>query len=266
MAVKIISDVHGEYRSLREQLEPSDTAILLGDYLNLIDFRGLGGILSEVYTREEVRRAFKLIHAEGSKAKGRRLTDFIPESANKAERLGELIEESYYEFFASLPCESVILYGNTDNPAMLKRLAGAKHQVIEAGVVTLGGERFGFVSGAPHGPWAAGLAGEMETSRYESLIDSLGEVDVLCSHYPPAVPGITWDVIARRDEVGSGKLVEYLDRYTPSYHYFGHVHNPMCESEVRGKTMLINAGFFRERKKVLVHDNFHPEARRNNAR
>lgn len=253
MAVKIIADVHGAYDSLAAQLEPEDTAILLGDYLNLVDFRTLDGILSQVYTREEIFIALSALAAGSSELAKRSIRDISAGDEEKHRRVRELMREAYSAFFASLPCRSYVIYGNTDSPEMMRELATGDAQLVEAGVIDIEGQRFGFVSGNPHGPWTVGLPGEMEPAAYGALVESVGSVDVLCTHCPPAIPELTWDRLANRDEVGSSALVEYLDRFQPSRHYFGHVHNPRVSSVVRGRTRVMNAGFFRERRTVVIH-------------
>lgn len=253
MAVKILSDIHGEYGAIKEQLERDDVAVMLGDYLNLIDFRTMDGILAQVYSRDEVVRALALI-AKGNKKEARQqIRATIGGTAEKNEKVRELIVQSYEEFFASIPCKCFMLYGNTDGPEVMRGFAGGKNELVESGVVTVGGERFGMVSGAPYGPWNVGLPGEMETERYNGLVASLGPVDVLCTHYPPAVPDLTWDMLGNRDEEGSAALLDFIDAHTPAYHYFGHVHHPRSSRAARGNTRLVNAGFFREQKTALIH-------------
>jgi len=254
MAIKILSDIHGEYGAMKTQLLPDDVAILLGDYLNLIDFRTLDGILSEVYSREEIRKVLTLM-ATGDKERARvQIRDAIGGTPDKSEEVRAKIAASYTEFFASIPCKCYMLYGNTDGPEAMRRLvAAADAELVECGVVEVDGQRFGMVSGAPQGPWNTGLPGEMDTERYDAMVASLGPVDVLCTHYPPAIPDLTWDTIAERDEVGSSALVSYIDENGPSYHYFGHVHHPRESCTVRGSTRVINAGFFRASKSAVVH-------------
>lgn len=253
MAVKILSDIHGEYAALKDQLAKADIAVMLGDYLNLIDFRTLDGILAQVYSRDEVVRALELI-AKGNKEEARQqIRATLGGTAEKNQKVRELIAESYEEFFASIPCKCFMIYGNTDGPEVMRQFAGGKNELLESGVVTVGGERFGMVSGAPHGPWSVGLPGEMETERYNELVASLGPVDVLCTHYPPAVPELVWDMLGNRDEVGSTALLAYVDEYAPTYHYFGHVHHPRSSRSDRGRTHLINAGFFKEHRTALTH-------------
>lgn len=253
MAIKVISDIHGEYEALREQLEPDDTALLLGDYLNLIDFRTLDGILARVYSTEEVKRVLEMI-AQGNKQLAlARIRDAVGGSPEKSELVRQMIAESYEEFFESIPCRCYMLYGNTDGPHVMERYVSGRVEMIECGVQRIDGIRVGFVSGAPRGPWTAGLPGEMEQARYDDMVRSLGPVDVLCTHFPPSIPELTFDKMANRDEIGSPALLSYIDRYAPAYHYFGHVHSPRESCCVRGETKVVNAGYFRAHKEALIH-------------
>jgi len=254
VAVKIVSDIHGEYPALANQLRPDDTAVLLGDYLNLIDFRTLEGILSDVYTREQVLVAL-IEFAKGRKEIARRsIREIAGGTSKQSRRVRELVVQGYEEFFSSLPCRCYILFGNTDDPALLKKSAEGDVEIVDSGVVTIGEERFGLISGTPHGPWTVGLPGEMDPVLYSKSVDSLGPCDVLCTHCPPAIPELTWDRLANRDEEGSTALLDYLDEYQPTRHYFGHVHNPVASEAYRGRTRVINAGFFKEHQTVLVHE------------
>jgi len=253
VTVKIISDIHGAYGAMRGQLQSDDIAVLLGDYLNLIDFRTLDGILAEVYSRDEVKDALSLM-ATGDKEPGRQqIRMAIGGTTEKSERVRELIFENYKEFFASIPCKCFMLYGNTDGPDVMKGMVPGNVELVEAGIVTVEGERFGMVSGAPQGPWNVGLPGEMSTERYDSLVASLGPADVLCTHYPPSVPDLTWDMLANRDEVGSKATLAYDEDHAPTHHYFGHVHNPKAFRIQHGNTTLLNVGFFKEHGKVVIH-------------
>ena len=84
MTIKIISDIHGEYRALADQLEPEDVAVLLGDYVNLIDFSTLDGILSDVYSREQVALALELFAKGDPQEARRRISEVIGSSPYKA--------------------------------------------------------------------------------------------------------------------------------------------------------------------------------------
>ena len=254
MAIKIISDIHGEYDALGAQLEPGDIAVMLGDYVNLIDFRTLEGILTDVFSREEVERALALFASGDPHEARRKIREVVGSGSQKAARIGEMVADSYRRFFDSIPCRCIMIYGNTDNPWLMREIGGDRVEIVEAGVVDIEGKRFGFLSGSPHGPWTVGLPGEIEPDEYSRRIAGLGAADVLCTHYPPAVPELTWDEMAERDELGSEALLAYIDEYSPSTHYFGHVHHPRAASAMRGRTRLVNAGFFREHRTVMLHE------------
>jgi len=248
-----MADIHGEYGAMRGQLQPDDVAVLLGDYLNLIDFRTLDGILAQVYSRDEVKLALSLMASGNKELARQKIRDSIGGTPEKSEQVRELIASNYKEFFASIPCKCFMLYGNTDGPHVMNELVSDSVEIVEAGVVTVGGERFAMVSGAPQGPWNVGLPGEMPTERYDALVASLGPADVLCTHYPPAIPGLTWDVLADRDEVGSKATLAWIEEHQPTHHYFGHVHHPRLAMTVLGATRVINTGFFRDTHTALVH-------------
>ena len=100
-----MSDIHGEYGAMRSQLRPDDVAVLLGDYLNLIDFRTLDGILSQVYSRNEIATALALMSTGDKDRPRRQIRDEIGGTPEKSERVRAMIAESYIEFFASIPCK-----------------------------------------------------------------------------------------------------------------------------------------------------------------
>ncbi len=79
-------------------------------------------------------------------------------------------------------------------------------------------------------------------------------MDVLCSHIPPEIPDITFDVVAKRFERGSEALLEYINKYQPKYSFFGHVHQPLASRTRVGKTECVNVGFFRGTKRPFVLD------------
>ena len=74
---------------------------------------------------------------------------------------------------------------------------------------------------------------------------AVGPVDVLCSHMPPAVDDLRFDVVAGRPEPGSQALLDYVEEHQPDYLYFGHVHQPRRSRLRVGRTWLVNVGYFR---------------------
>ena len=114
MELKIVSDVHGAYLDLARQLAPGDTLIMLGDYVNLIDFFSLEGLLTELFTQKEIRQVLEWIGCR-QKAKAR---DFIkrfthPEGDRYQEAV-ELIKGAYAEMGCRIKCKTYMLYGNTE--------------------------------------------------------------------------------------------------------------------------------------------------------
>lgn len=254
VVLKILSDIHGEYGSLESELDREDTAILLGDYLNLIDFDTNGGILSEVFSKEVVAAVMAVLATEEGRELAKSVRGMINVPAGQHEKMKSLMREGYKEFFEAIPCRCIMLYGNTDDPALLEELKSDNVELLRASSFELEGQVFGFISGVPTGKRTVGLPGEIPEADYNGLVDSLGRVDVLCTHFPPAVPELTWDVKADRDEYGSEKLLSYIEEHEPWVHYFGHVHNPRAGEAVHGKTKLINAGFFRAHRTALRHE------------
>jgi Icc-related predicted phosphoesterase len=85
-------------------------------------------------------------------------------------------------------------------------------------------------------------------------VAALGPVDVLFTHIPPALPELTYDVLARRFEVGSRALLEYVREVQPRYHLFGHVHQPLASRTRIGRTECVNVGHFHGSGRPFVLD------------
>ena len=91
------------------------------------------------------------------------------------------------------------------------------------------------------------LAG-MLLSRVAEGMTAIGEVDILCAHIPPAVPELTYDVVARRSERGSVALLETIRRTQPKLVLYCHVHQPLAARTRIGRTGCVNVGHFRSTK------------------
>jgi Icc-related predicted phosphoesterase len=88
---------------------------------------------------------------------------------------------------------------------------------------------------------------EVGDDEYAAKVAALGEVDVLCSHIPPDVPDLLYDVVARRMERGSRALLEAIRAMQPRWSLFGHVHQPLARRVRIGRTECVNVGHFRGR-------------------
>ena len=126
----------------------------------------------------------------------------------------------------------------------------ANVQMVDGRVIELEGMRIGFVGGGL--PTPLKIAGEVPEEEYNAKLEGLGEVDIICSHVPPDLPELTYDVIADRHERGSSRLVEYIRDVQPKRAFFGHIHQPLCSSTHIGKTHLLNVGYFRHTRRAIT--------------
>ena len=253
MALKVTSDVHGEFAALAAQLDPSDTLLLCGDYVELIDYRTLDGILSELVPKERIAQTLKAIREGRMDEAKAAIGEIFVTNPRLREGVAALVRRDYRRLFDALPCETYLIYGNIDHPRLLAEFLGPRHHLIEAGTVRIDGLTVGLVSGMPPTPYTFGLPGDVTEAEYARRLHSLGPVDVLVTHAPPAIRDLTYDVVAERDEQGSVALLEYVERFAPRTHYFGHVHQPIKDGLRRGETDLTNVGFHVRKGKVWVH-------------
>jgi Icc-related predicted phosphoesterase len=119
-------------------------------------------------------------------------------------------------------------------------------------VVEIDGVTFGFVGGGVETP--LGAQGEVSDDEMRSKLSGLGEVDVLCSHLPPAVEPLYRDVVTGRLERGSQPILEYLNDVQPAFHFFGDVHQPQASTWRVGHTLCRNVGYFRATRRPVRFD------------
>jgi Icc-related predicted phosphoesterase len=255
MSIYVVSDLHGAPDALGKAVPEGATLLLLGDLLNVIDYAEMSGILVEIFSADAVGEVVQLrkdgdldeaMRVIQQRAKGR-------EEEIRAE-FARLAAIQYEAIFSVLPGPTYMILGNVDIPPMASAFAGQSDgRVIEANgrAYTLGGERFGFVGGAL--PTPLKVAGEVTVEEMRSKLDAIGEVDVLCTHIPPAVPELCYDTLAEKPERGSEDLLAYIQDVQPRVHYFGHVHQPLVSSLHIGRTLCINVGYFRATKRAWHH-------------
>jgi Icc-related predicted phosphoesterase len=112
--------------------------------------------------------------------------------------------------------------------------------------------RIGFVGGGlPRG--ARPHLSEVSEGEFATKVARLPRVDVLCSHMPPRIDDLCFDVVAGRPEPGSQALLDYVEEQEPDYLYFGHVHQPRVSRMRIGRTRLVNVGHFRATGRMLQH-------------
>lgn len=254
MPVYVVADLHGAASDLKEAVPPGGPLLLLGDLVNFLDYISMTGILTEVFSMETVsqvvalRTAGKVEEARvvmRERSRGR-------EDEIRAE-IGRRVTEQYQDVFAALPDPTHMILGNVDNPSLAESFAASTPaaRLLTAGVVTIEGERFGLVGGAL--PTPLNVAGEISHDEMQARVGSLGEVDVLCSHIPPAVPELCFDTVSGKREQGSEALLEYIRDVQPRRAYFGHVHQPLVSVAAIGRTVCVNVGYFRATRRAFVH-------------
>jgi Icc-related predicted phosphoesterase len=221
MRIKLVSDIHGAADALAREAAGADALLVCGDLVNLIDYRTMEGIAADVFGPEATR-------------------DFVRHrTAGRFEEAGQVLRSASEGREDQVP----------DQFQDLLR-PGVRH--LDGETVELDGLRVGFVGGGlPRG--SRPHLSEITHEAFAAKVAALGPVDVVCSHMPPAVDDLRFDVVAGRPEPGSQALLDYVEEHQPEYLYFGHVHQPRRARLRIGRTWLVNLGYFRATGRMLDH-------------
>ncbi len=254
MPIHIVSDLHGASDALRKAVPEGSTLVLLGDLINFLDYTSMTGILTEVFAVETVAEVVRL-RTEGRAVEAREIMNRRSEGREEEIRraVAKRMTAQYEEVFSALVDPTYLILGNVDSPETAHDFARRFAGVTEADgrVFVLDGERFGFVGGALPSPLH--ITGEVTHEQMRAKLEGLGEVDVLCSHIPPAVPELCFDTRAGRLERGSEDILGYIADVQPRRAYFGHVHQPLISMLHIGRTLCVNTGYFRATKRSWPH-------------
>lgn len=254
MAIYVVSDLHGAHDDLKKAVPEGSTLLLLGDLVNFLDYITMTGILTEVFSIEAVAEVVELRTA-GRLDEARRVMHERAQGREEEirDRIGVLVREQYTAVFAALVDPTYLILGNVDHPGLAHSFASEYPGVHEPDgqIVALEGERFGFIGGAL--PTPLNVAGEISEDEMRAKVEGLGEVDVLCSHIPPAVDELCYDTLAGKAERGSEDLLRYIEDVQPRRAYFGHVHQPLMSVARIGRTLCVNVGYFRATKRAFPH-------------
>ncbi len=254
MAIYVVSDLHGASDALKKAVPEGSILLLLGDLVNFLDYTSMTGILTEVFPHDAVQEVVSLRTAGRVREAGEVMRR---RSQGREQEVAALISEranaQFERVFAALTDPTYFILGNVDNPVLVRPFADATPAAHDADgtAVVLEGERFGFVGGALPSP--LNVAGEVSEQDMRGKIDALGEVDVLCSHIPPAIPELCYDTRADKRERGSFDLLAYIEDVQPRRAYFGHVHQPLFSSLRVGRTQCVNVGYFRRTGRAFPH-------------
>ena len=244
MRVAVVSDVHGRADALARAKDDADVLVCLGDLVLFLDYAdSSSGIFASLFGSENAERLVALRTArrfDDARTFSRRLWSSIDDPKAVLE---EQVRGQYGALFAAMPEPAYLTYGNVDVPAMWPDFLKPGHTVLDGQVAEIGGRRWGFVGGGLQTPMRTPY--EVDDDTYAAKVAAVGAVDVLACHIPPALPGLLYDVEARRFERGSEAVLDAIRDTAPELVLFGHVHQPLHARTRVGRTECINVGHFR---------------------
>ena len=254
MRVHVVSDVHGHAEALARAGEGADALVVLGDLVDFVDYTDPArGILGRVLG-PEVSARFGQLRAAGRPGE---LRAFVREAWSRfddpAAVVDEAVREQYTALFAAMTTPTYAIPGNVDVRGALAGVRPARR---------VPGRRAGRRRSAGCGSGSSAASRSRRAARrsaggawtphvlaapeYAATVERLGEIDVLCSHAPPAVPELAYDVVSRRFEAPSQALLARIRRDRPRAALFGHVHQPLAGRCRVGRTECVNVGHFRQ--------------------
>ncbi len=243
--ILVISDVHHALDALRRVVDIGEPLLILGDLVNLTDYRTGEGAVADVLGLD-----FALATAAARAAGNYQgMRDLWADNAEGRfdevrERIGVAIDAQYEGVSDALQGGSgYVIHGNVDRPRSLQASLPDGFGYVHGQVLDLEGIRFGFVGGGAPTPLQA--EGEISDEEMTALLEQIGPVEVLCTHVPAAVHPLRTDVITGRAERGSTPILDYLLREKPRLHLFGDVHQPQATTWRLGSTVCRNVGYFR---------------------
>lgn len=248
----LVSDVHGAAGALAAVAgEHRGPLLVLGDLINLVDYRTYDGIITDVSGRDFTAEMVRLRTAGDFAAAGRLWREFSRGREKELRsRYEDHMEEAYVDVCAALTgADAYVTYGNVDRPDLLERHLPSTARFVDGEAIDIDGICVGFAGG---GMVSIGTPGEVTEDAMADKLDALGPVDVLCTHVPPAINALATDVIAGRMK-GSSAILAYLDRAKPAYHYFGDIHQPRASRWRHGATTCVNVGYFRATGRAIRH-------------
>jgi Icc-related predicted phosphoesterase len=258
MRVHVVSDVHGNVEALARAGDGADALVVLGDLIDFVDYHDHGGgILGAVFGADKVAEFARLRRERPAElpAFSRALWGSL---GDPQAIVAEAVREQYARLFGAMTAPTYATPGNVDTPDLWPEFAGEHVHVLDGEVAEIGGLRFGFVGGAllPPGITARKpgvFRPYLRTEEdFSAGVAALTDVDVMCTHIPPDVPELTYDVIARRSEFGSPSLLDLIMKQQPRWAVFGHVHQPLTPRMRIGFTECANVGHFQRTARPYV--------------
>jgi Icc-related predicted phosphoesterase len=241
----LVSDVHGAFDALRRVASRPGVLVILGDLINLIDYRTREGIIVDVLGKD-FGSAVAGHRASGDyQAMRQAWLDIVgPRRGEVRAAIQEAVASEYERCREALAgATGFCTYGNVDTPELLQAALPPSMRFVDGEVIEIDGRSFGIVGGGTATP--IGAAGEVSDEEMADKLARLGAVDVLCSHLPPSVDALCTDVITGRRERSSRPILDYLKTHQPLRHFFGDIHQPQASTWRVGRTRCQNVGYFR---------------------
>lgn len=253
----MISDVHGRAEALTDVARSADVLICLGDFVLFLDYRDHSqGIMGALFGAQAVSRFVELRTARRfDEARDWSRTLWGGLGGDKQAVVAAEVRRQYDEQFSALAAAGVpvyLTYGNVDVPPVLREALLPGLTLLDGQTVELDGKRVGFVGGGLTSPMRTPY--ELDEETYAEALRSVGPVDVLAVHVPPALPELLYDVEARRFERGSDATLALVRETQPEHVLFGHVHQPLVRRTRIGRTEAVNVGHFRETRQAFYLD------------
>ncbi len=241
----LVSDIHGAFEALARVARRGQPLLILGDFLNYVDYRTGDGMVADLFGLDF---ALRVAAARRTGAFGEAQALWAEAGARFGGRLGPAMYESattqYEAARAALEGgHGYATFGNVDIPSLLEDSLPDGFTFVNGDRVTVEGWVVGFVGGAHPSPFQRDAPVTEEVM--EERLSTLGPVDVLCTHVPPAVDPLRIDTITGRRERSSAAVLGYIEEHQPSYHFFGDVHQPQAHTWRIGSTVARNVGYFR---------------------
>ncbi len=247
----LVADVHGAAPALRRVAERGEPVLVLGDLINLIDYRDASGVIADVSGREIAERFIALRSAgKTSEASAMWREHRKGRESELRRRYEEAVAAAYAEICPALDgAEAYVTYGNVDRPAVLREHLPPTARFVDVEVIDIEGHAVGFVGG---GTVRVGTPGEVEEAEMADKLARLGPVEILCTHAPPEVAALATDTIGGKEK-GSQAILAYVEEHQPSFHYFGDIHQPQATTWRIGDTVCVNLGYFRATGRAVRH-------------
>jgi Icc-related predicted phosphoesterase len=257
--IHVVTDIHGNFTALPSARRGADLFVILGDFLDYVDYSDPGaGVLGTLFGSENVgalatlrkRGLFGDMHAMEERL-WRSIAD--PEGS-----VAEVVTGRYLRAVEELSGGGVLVtLGNVDVPSIWSDVAPLELRCRDGEVVEVDGLRLGFVAGGAlkspptTRPWQYF---DRSHAEYLGSVAALGRIDLLFSHVPPKIPELRFDTIAGRHEMYGPGLLELIEESQPLVACSGHVHHPQVSSISVGRTLCVNAGYFRKTGRPYVID------------